>query len=172
MSFSDSKVVRDVVKAGAQTAVAIPLKFVVPAPAALVGVYVSLGTAPTGATTFKVDVNKNGTTVFTDQADRPTFVAGEFTAKTVAKEPVAKVAAPSGANFSTGYYADISDPAGNQTAQGASTDADPINYTPSSTNYVPLGTFAAGDTVSVDVDAVGNTVAGSDLVVTLVFDQI
>lgn len=40
-------------------------------------VLASVGTAPTGASLI-FDVNKNGTTIFTTQADRPTIVAGEF----------------------------------------------------------------------------------------------
>ena len=40
-------------------------------------VLASVGTAPTGANLI-FDVNKNGTTIFTTQGDRPTIVAGEF----------------------------------------------------------------------------------------------
>jgi hypothetical protein len=36
-----------------------------------------VGTAPTGAQII-IDVNKNGTTLFTDQSDRPTVAIGEF----------------------------------------------------------------------------------------------
>lgn len=168
MSFSDSRVVRDIVKAGAQTAVAIPQKLTVTQDAQLIAVYVTLGTAPTGATTFKVDVNKNGTTVFTDQATRPIFVAGAFTASALADStPTDLVAAPSGANFSTGYYENQG--LESHTAQ-STVSIDSVGMFTADA-YVPLATFAKGDLVSVDVDAVGNTIAGSDLVVTLVFDQ-
>lgn len=40
-------------------------------------VLASVGTAPTGASLI-FDVNKNGTTIFTTQGDRPTIAAGEF----------------------------------------------------------------------------------------------
>lgn len=33
-------------------------------------------TAPTGTTTFKVDINKNGTSIYGTQANRPTWVSG------------------------------------------------------------------------------------------------
>jgi hypothetical protein len=39
----------------------------------------SVGTAPTGASVI-VDVNKNGTTIFTTQSARPTIAASGFTA--------------------------------------------------------------------------------------------
>lgn len=41
------------------------------------GVTIGVGTAPTGASLI-VDVNKNGTTVFTTQANRPTITAAAF----------------------------------------------------------------------------------------------
>jgi hypothetical protein len=41
----------------------------------ILAVMAYLNTAPTGATTFKVDVNLNGTTIFTTQANQPTWVA-------------------------------------------------------------------------------------------------
>jgi hypothetical protein len=39
-------------------------------------------TAPTGATTLKIDINKNGTTIWGNQANRLQFVAGESTTST------------------------------------------------------------------------------------------
>lgn len=75
-----------------------------------------LDTAATGATTFKVDVNKNGTTIYGTQNNRPTWTAS---------------------------------------AQAATVGAHSVT------------TFADGDTLSVDVDAIGSTVAGSDLTVTV-----
>lgn len=80
------------------------------------GVTARLSTAPTGATTFKVDVNKNGTTIFTTQSGRPIFTA--------------------------------------------------------STNKADSGTpdvtsVTTGDYLTVDVDAVGSSVAGSELTVTI-----
>jgi hypothetical protein len=82
---------------------------------AIVKVRASVGTAPTGAAVI-VDVNKNGTTIFTTQANRPTIAA-----------------------------------AGN-----ASSDAVP-----------DITAVAAGDYITVDVDQIGSTVAGSDLCVIL-----
>lgn len=75
-----------------------------------------LDTVPTGATTFKVDVNKNGTTIYGTQANQPTWVASANVA-TVGSHSVT--------------------------------------------------TFADGDYLSVDVDAVGSTIAGSDLTITV-----
>jgi hypothetical protein len=79
---------------------------------AIVKVRASVGTAPTGAAVI-VDVNKNGTTIFTTQANRPTIAVG--------------------ANTATG--------------------------TPQVT------ALAAGDYLTVDIDQIGSTVAGSDLTV-------
>jgi hypothetical protein len=75
----------------------------------------SVNTAPTGASLI-VDVNKNGTTIYTTQANRPTITAASNTA---------------------------------------------------TSNSPDVTTFAAGDYITVDVDQIGSTVAGSDLVVTL-----
>lgn len=44
----------------------------------IVGVRASVNVAPTGASLI-VDVNKNGTTIFTTQANRPTIAASGFT---------------------------------------------------------------------------------------------
>jgi hypothetical protein len=73
----------------------------------------SVNTAPTGATIL-VDVNKNGTTLYTTQSARPTIAISGFTA--------------------TG-------------------------------NSPAVTTFASGDYMTVDVDQVGSTIAGSDLTV-------
>lgn len=75
----------------------------------------SVGTAPTGAAII-LDVNKNGTTIYTTQANRPTIPISGFTVK--------------------------------------STNPD-------------VNTFADGDYITVDVDQIGSTVAGSNLVVTV-----
>ena len=75
----------------------------------------AVNTAPTGAA-LVVDVNKNGTTIYTNQAKRPSIAAASFT--------------------------DLGD-------------------TPDVT------TLAAGDYLTVDVDQVGSTAAGSDLTVTV-----
>jgi len=44
-------------------------------------VFLSVGTAPTGSG-ITVDVHKNGTTIFTNQANRPTITAGSNTGST------------------------------------------------------------------------------------------
>lgn len=80
-----------------------------------------LGTAPTGATTFKVDVNKNGTSIYGTQTNRPTWVASAN-------------AATVGAHTAT--------------------------------------TVTDGDYLTIDVDAIGSTVAGSDLVVVIRMQRI
>lgn len=82
----------------------------------IIAVVASLDTPATGATTFKVDVNKNGTTIFGTQANRPTWVASANDA-TVGSHSVT--------------------------------------------------TFANGDYLTCDIDAIGSTVAGSDLTVTI-----
>jgi hypothetical protein len=78
----------------------------------------AVGTAPTGASII-VDVNKNGTTIYGTQANRPTIAINGFTA--------------------TGGTASVT-------------------------------SLAAGDYLTVDIDQVGSTIAGSDLtvIVTLV----
>ena len=52
-------------------------RFYPPFAVTIVAVRASLGTAPTGASLI-VDVNKNGTTIFTTQANRPTVAASGF----------------------------------------------------------------------------------------------
>jgi hypothetical protein len=75
-----------------------------------------LDTPATGATTFKVDVNKNGTTIYGTQGNRPTWTAS--------------------ANAATVLSHSVT-------------------------------TFADGDRLSCDIDAIGSTVAGSDLTMTV-----
>ena len=75
-----------------------------------------LDTVPTGATTFKADVNLNATTIYGSQANRPIWVAS-------ANEPTV------GAHSVT--------------------------------------TYSDGDRLSVDIDEVGSTIAGSDLTMTV-----
>ncbi len=73
----------------------------------------SVGTAPTGAA-IRVDVNKNGTTIYTAQAARPNITVSTFT---------------------------------------------DLGGAPA------ISTFAPGDYMTIDVDQVGSTIPGSDLVV-------
>lgn len=77
-------------------------------------VRLSVSTAPTGAALL-VDVNKNGTTMFTTQANRPTIAAGAYTETAITAPDVVSI--------------------------------------------------AAGDRITVDIDQVGSTIAGSNLVV-------
>jgi hypothetical protein len=80
----------------------------------IVSVVARVATAPTGASIL-VDLNRNGTTVFTTQSNRPTIGAGSNSSVVVTSMDVT--------------------------------------------------TLAAGDYLSVDVDQIGSTVAGADLVV-------
>lgn len=81
----------------------------------LIDYRVRVGTQPTGAALI-VDINKNGTTLFTTQGNRPTVAVSTNLASTTAPN---------------------------------------------------VTTFVNGDYISVDVDQIGSTVAGSDLVVVL-----
>jgi hypothetical protein len=76
---------------------------------------VSVGTPPAGASLI-VDINSNGTTLFSTQSNRPTIAAGNRLASTTA---------------------------------------------PNTT------TFGASDYITIDVDQIGSTTAGSDLVVAI-----
>jgi hypothetical protein len=86
----------------------------------IVGTRLMVGTAPTGADVI-VDVNKNGTTIYTTQGNRPTITA-------------------------------------TQNAGG-----------PGSTPNVTA--LAAGDYLTVDIDQIGSTVAGSDLTVSVIVSK-
>ncbi len=81
--------------------------------------WASVGTAPTGASLI-MDINKNGTTIFTTQANRPTIAVST--------------------NFDDTPSPDVT-------------------------------TWADGDYITFDVDQIGSTVAGSDLVVALLTDR-
>jgi hypothetical protein len=85
----------------------------------LVGVRAAVGTAPTGADLI-VDVNLNGTTVYTTQANRPTIAA---------------------------------------------------SATSSSETVPDVTAVAAGDLLSVDIDQIGSSTEGSDLVVAIEFQE-
>jgi hypothetical protein len=97
--------------AGAQTTGAKKWAWLVPFDATIVKVNTYLDTAPTDAS-FIVDVNKNGTTIFTTQSARPTTL----------------------------------------TTTKASTVGTPA-----------VTTVAAGDRLTLDIDQIGSSVAGSDL---------
>lgn len=83
----------------------------------IVGTRLMVGTAPTGASLI-VDVNKNGTTIYTTQGNRPSIAA-----------------------------------ASNAGGPGTAPD---------------VTTLAAGDYLTVDIDQVGSSVAGSDLTVSVI----
>jgi parallel beta-helix repeat protein len=85
----------------------------------IVGCYVGVGTAPTGADLI-VDVNRDGTTIFTTQANRPTIAATTF---------VSALETPDVTSWGDGTY------------------------------------------LTVDKDQVGSTVAGADLVVTVLWRE-
>lgn len=93
--------------------VAHPLRIYAPVALTIDKVYIAVGTAPVGSA-VTVDVNKNGTTIFTDQGKRPSIAAAGYT--------------------------DESD-------------------TPDVT------ALAAGDYLTVDVDAIGSSTAGQNLTV-------
>jgi hypothetical protein len=61
-------------KTGAQTVATGAVRYRIPFAAVIESVAATVGTAPTGASLI-VDVNKNGTTIFTTQANRPTIAA-------------------------------------------------------------------------------------------------
>ena len=83
----------------------------------IVGTRLMVGTAPTGAALI-VDINKNGTTIYSTQANRPSIAAGA-----------------------------------NAGGPGVTPD---------------VATLAVGDYLTVDIDQVGSTVAGSDLTVSVI----
>lgn len=102
---------------GMQFAAVASLKIPVPVACTYSAFIAHLDTAPTGATTFKVDVNYDGTSIWTTQANRPIWTASN-------KYPT--LSAPDGV---TSYAA-----------------------------------YSAGTHVfSIDIDAVGSTIVGSDL---------
>lgn len=72
-------------------------RFRFPFAAVLLGFTASVGTAPTGASLI-LDVNKNGTTVFTTQGNRPTIAAAGFNTTT---EPVPDVTAIAAGDYIT-----------------------------------------------------------------------
>lgn len=86
----------------------------------ITGVRLTVGTAPTGANLI-IDVLKNGTTIFTTSANRPTITAGS-----------------------------------NSGGPGSAPDVPSI---------------AAGDYLTVNIDQVGSTVAGADLVASIIVSQ-
>lgn len=96
------------------------VKWYAPRAMNILNVIISVGTAPTGASII-VDVNKNGTTIFSTQGNRPTIAASGT----------------------------------------------------SDTSSVPdVTSVAAGDYLTVDIDQIGSTVAGANLVVQIVGEML
>ena len=60
------------------------------APWRVLSVRASVGTAPTGGSAI-IDINVNGTTIFTTQANRPTILAGSYTSGKITNMNVATV---------------------------------------------------------------------------------
>lgn len=108
------------VRTGALTVVSGVTRFRWPISATLVGVSLAVNTAPTGASII-VDVNKNGTSVFTNANSRPIITASSF---------------------------------------ASTTEASPDNFS-----------MVQGDYMTVDIDQVGSTIAGSDLTVLVRYRQ-
>ncbi len=96
---------------GALTVGARAVPLLIPMDMRIVDARLACGTAPTGAAIL-VDVNKNGTTIFTTQGNRPTIA---------------------------------------------------ISGTSGSAAVPDVTTISAGDKLTVDIDQIGSTVAGSDL---------
>lgn len=166
MSFSDSKVVRDVTLAGALAAADGVFSFVVPFPAQLVGVYVSVGTAPSGGTGPVFEVNKNAVAQTT-----LTLAPAAVAASKVFTQPVTVASPPAQANFASGYY--VNQGVESHTAQTG--NGDPTLGINSQGQYVepnftPLASFAAGDTFRLDINSLGGSTATANTVVSLVFD--
>lgn len=101
-------------KGGTLTAAPGVGRFPVPVAATIVEVRATVNTAPT-TSGITIDVNRNGTTIYTTQGNRPTIAAGS-------------------------------------NASSVSTNMD-------------VTSLAAGDYLTVDVDAIGSGIAGADLVV-------
>ncbi len=92
-------------------------RFIFPMAATITSVTLACNTAPTGAS-IKVDVNKNGTTIFTTQANRPAVAISGF----------------------------------------------------SSSAAVPdVTSLSIGDYLTCDIDQVGSSIAGSDLIIQVLY---
>jgi hypothetical protein len=107
-------------KQGALSVATGTMRFPVDGSYTIVGTRLMVGTAPTGASLI-LDVNKNGTTIYTNQANRPTIAASA-----------------------------------NAGGPGAAPD---------------VTTLVAGDYLTVDIDQIGSSIAGSDLTVAIVVSR-
>jgi hypothetical protein len=79
-------------RAGTLTVAVGAGKFYVPRAATILGVAMAVGTVPTG-TTILCDVNKNGTTVFTTQGNRPSIAISASKVAVMAVPDVTALAA-------------------------------------------------------------------------------
>lgn len=73
--------------AAALTAAAVKKEWIVPFRCRLVDVIIDSETAGSGGTSDIADINKNGTTIYTTQANRPTLLSGDTGLWTEAAEP-------------------------------------------------------------------------------------
>lgn len=76
---------------GKELAVNDEVSFIAPCALTITNIKMDIGTAPTGANLI-VDIHKNGTTIFTTQANRPTIVATETTEDSSAPDVTSIVA--------------------------------------------------------------------------------
>lgn len=107
--------------AGAQTTGTGKFRFRAPSAGTYVSTVAHINTVNTGAT-FILDVNKNGTTLYTTQARRPTIAISAAT------------------------------------------------KTSTETAQADITSFVEGDIITIDIDQIGSTIAGSDLSVTFVYE--
>lgn len=112
-----------------------------------------VGTAPTGAAIL-IDININGTTIYTTQSKRPTIAVGQ----TETTDPVETVSNDASTDSWTAQ-----NPGDGYVQPHPSKGAVTWSDTPD------VVQFQAGDTISLDVDQIGSTVAGADLEVTVEF---
>lgn len=154
MSVSSDLEYINIPLSGALSVAAGAIRYPVPFPSELVQVNATVNTAPTGAD-LVFDINKNGTTVFTDQAKRPKVLAGANAAVPVTVTRGVAVNPGPGTNQpnDTGI--------GYVSVPGVGVVA----------NDIPVAVFAAGDYLTVDVDQIGSGTAGSNAVVTLVLKK-
>lgn len=82
---------------GVLTVGAGTIRFRFPFAVTLLGTTAAVNTAPTGASVI-LDVNKNGTTIYTTVGNRPTIVAGAFA---TASEPTPNVTAMAAGDYLT-----------------------------------------------------------------------
>ena len=85
--FGAAPVVFEFTNLAALTAAADKARFIVPFDCVIVDVLVDSETVGSGGTSDIIDIHKNGTTIFTTQANRPTLLVGDTGAWTKAGKP-------------------------------------------------------------------------------------